>query len=141
MDFALDRYTNPPLLVPAERAAHDPHRYLCPHPQCQRPVYRAEGEVQSPHFRHFPNSGADDCPYYHSPSWEARPEGLRQPAARRRRQPALLAALFRRGSDQKWKLLLYIPPLESDQTLAKISEPAGVRTLNAEQLSGHGRRL
>jgi hypothetical protein len=141
MDLALDRYTDPLRLVPAAEAAHDQHRYLCPHPQCQRPVYRAEGEVQSPHFKHFPNSGADDCPYYQFSSWEASPEGLRQKAARRRRQPALLAALSRRGSDLKWKLLLYTPPLEGDQALAEISEPAGVRTLSAEQLSGHGRRL
>src|SRR5262245_41816690 len=134
MEFALDRYTDPPRLVPADQAADDLHRYLCPHPQCQRPVYRAEGEVQSPHFRHFPNSGADDCPYYHFSSWEASPEGLRQEAARRRRQPALLAALIRRGGDVAWKLLLYVPPLDEEQAVARVREPAGVRTLGVQQV-------
>jgi hypothetical protein len=141
MEFALDRYTEPPLLVPAERATHDRHRYLCPHPLCQLPVYRAEGEVQSSHFRHFPNSGADNCPYFHSSSWEASPERLRREAACRRRQPALLATLIRRRDDVRWKLLLYVPPLEGEQSLARVSETAGVRTLNAEQLSVHGLRL
>jgi hypothetical protein len=141
MDFALDRYNDPPLLVSAEQAADDQHRYLCPHPQCRRPVYRAEGQIQRPHFKHFRNSGADDCPYFHSSSWEASPEGLRQEAARRRRQPALLAGLTRRGADVGWNLLLYVPPLDGVGAVARISEPAGVRTVGAQQLSPHGRRL